>query len=216
MARRAVGASAGVRLTDCLSAGVLAKTFPLETVHAVLAETGRASQRERDLPAHVMAYYVIARALYSPAPYGEVLRTLLEGARWLAGPDATAHVPGRSGISQARTRLGEAPLRELFARVVHPVATPATLGAFYRRWRTVGLDGTTLDVADTYGRECAGLRAPDGLARDERLPAGAPRGARRDRHARPLRRRARALRHERGHARCGSASGAHAGDALPG
>jgi hypothetical protein len=107
MASGAAAAAPRVHLTDCLSAGVLAKTFPLETVRAVLAETGRASQRERDLPAHVMAYYVIALALYSPAPYGEVLRALLEGARWLAGPDATAHVPGRSGISQARTRLGE-------------------------------------------------------------------------------------------------------------
>lgn len=149
MASRAAAAGASVRLTDCLSAGVLAKTFPLDTVRAVLAETGRASQRERDLPAHVMAYYVIALALYSPAPYGEVLRSLLEGARWLAGPDTAVHVPGRSGISQARTRLGEAPLRELFARVALPVGTPATPGAFYRAWRTVGLDGTTLDVADT-------------------------------------------------------------------
>jgi hypothetical protein len=149
MASRAAGGPVRVRLTDCLSAGVLAKTFPLDTVHAVLAETGRASQRERDLPAHVMAYYVIALALYSPAPYGEVLRSLLEGARWLAGPEAAAHVPGRSGISQARTRLGAAPLARLFAHVVHPVATPATPGAFYRQWRTVGLDGTTLDVADT-------------------------------------------------------------------
>jgi len=138
-----------VRLTDCLSAGVLAKTFPLDAVHAVLAETGRASQRERELPAHVMTYDVLALALYSPAPYGEVLRTLLEGARWLAGPDTVAHVPGRSGLSQARTRLGAAPRRQLFARLVHPVATPATPGAFSRVWRLVSLDGTTLDVADT-------------------------------------------------------------------
>lgn len=155
MANGAAGLAAGVRLTDCLSAGVLAKTFPLETVHTVLAETGRASQRQRDLPAHVMAYYVIALALYSPAPYGEVLRSLLEGARWLAGPDAAVHVPGRSGISQARTRLGEAPLRQLFARVVHPVATATTPGAFYRQWRTVGVDGTTLDVADTRANDRA-------------------------------------------------------------
>ncbi len=160
MANRAAAAGASVRLTDCLNAGVLAKTFPLEMVHAVLAETGRASRRERDLPAHVMAYYVIALALYSPAPYGEVLRSLLEGARWLAGPNAAVHVPGRSGISQARTRLGEAPLRQLFARVVRPVATPATPGAFYRRWRTVGLDGTTLDVADTSANDRAFGRPP--------------------------------------------------------
>lgn len=67
MVIRAVTEPPTVRLTDCLSAGVLAKTFPLDTVHAVLADTERASQRERDLPAHVMMYYVIALALYSPA-----------------------------------------------------------------------------------------------------------------------------------------------------
>ncbi len=172
MASRAATPGASVRLTDCLSAGVLAKTFPLATVHAVLAETGRASRRERDLPAHVMAYYVIALALYSPAPYGEVLRALVEGARWLAGPDAAGHVPGRSGISQARTRLGEAPLRELFTRVVHPVATPATPGAFYRQWRTVGLDGTTLDVADTRANDQAFGRphASQGVHRQSAYP----------------------------------------------
>lgn len=153
MTSRAAAGPPTVRLTDCLNAGVLARTFPLETVHAVLAETDRASQRERDLPAHVMAYYVIALALYAPASYEEVLRSLLEGARWLAGPEATAHVPGRSGISQVRTRLGEAPLKQLFTRVVHPVASPTTPGAFYRHgdsaWRLVSVDGTTLDVADT-------------------------------------------------------------------
>jgi hypothetical protein len=58
-------------------------------------------------------------------------------------------VAGRSGISQARTRLGDEPLRLLYQRLVHPVATPATRGAWYRRWRLVSLDGSCLDVADT-------------------------------------------------------------------
>ena len=149
MASRAAAAPARPRLAECVTGGVLARAFPLDTVHAILADTGRASQRERELPAHVMVYYVIALALYMPASYGEVLRTLLDGARWLAGPDADPHVACRSAISQARTRLGEAPLAALFARVVHPVATAATPGAHYRRWRTVGVDGTTFDVADT-------------------------------------------------------------------
>ncbi len=149
MASRTVERAGSVRLADCLSAGVLVKAIPLETVRAVLAETGGASRRERDLPAHVMTYYVIALALYNPAPYGEVLRCLVEGARGLAGPDATARVPGRSAISQARARLGVAPLERLFTRGARPVATPATPGAFYRRWRLVSLDGTALDVADT-------------------------------------------------------------------
>ena len=37
----------------------------------------------------------------------------------------------------------------LFARVCRPVAVPDTAGAWYRRWRLVAVDGTTLDLADT-------------------------------------------------------------------
>lgn len=163
MAKTVAGLPAGTRLTDYISLGVVAKTFPLDTVRAVLAETGTASQRERDLPAHVMVYYVIALALYMQTSYREVLRCLLEGVRWLAGPDTRLEPAGRSGISQARTRLGEAPLRRLYETVVAPVATEATRGAFYRHgnhaWQLVSLDGTTLDVPDTRANERAFGRA---------------------------------------------------------
>jgi len=68
--------------------------------------------------------------------------------RWLWGADAVK-VAGKSGISQARSRLGEMPLRRLYEQVVQPAATRATKGAWYRGWRLVSLDGSTLDVADT-------------------------------------------------------------------
>jgi hypothetical protein len=58
MGRVAGGLSAGVRMSDQVSFGVIAKAFPLEQVHQVLRQTGRASVRERDLPAQVMVYYV--------------------------------------------------------------------------------------------------------------------------------------------------------------
>ena len=114
----------------------------------MLAETGKASDRERDLPAPVMVYYAIALALYMGSSTREVLRCLLEGLRWLWGADAV-RVAGKSGISQARSRLGEAPLRRLSEALVQPIATPATKGAWYRGWRLVSLDGSCLDVADT-------------------------------------------------------------------
>ena len=148
MARAPAGLPTGIRLSDHISLGVLARTFPIEEVRRVLAETGRASERERALPAHVMVYYAIALALYMTASTREVLRCLLEGLRWLWGAE-TVRVAGKSGISQARTRLGAAPLRELYERVVRPIATPATKGAWYRAWRLVSLDGSCLDVADT-------------------------------------------------------------------
>jgi hypothetical protein len=72
----------------------------------------------------------------------------LEGLRWLWGAEAVK-VAGKSGISQARTRLGEAPLGRLYEQVVRPIATRATKGAWYRMWRLVSLDGSCLDVADT-------------------------------------------------------------------
>jgi hypothetical protein len=159
MARAAAGLPAGIRLTDHISLGVIARTFPVEEVRRVLAETGRGSERERDLPAHVMVYYAIALALYAGAGTREVLRCLLEGLRWLWAAEAV-RVAGKSGISQARTRLGEAPLRRLYERVVRPVATPATMGAWHREWRLVSLDGSCLDVADT-AESCAAFGRPE-------------------------------------------------------
>src|SRR4051812_31903512 len=157
MARAAAGLPAGIRLSDHISLGVIARAVPLERVQQVLAETGKA--RERDLPAHVMVDYVIALALYMSASTREVLRGLLEGLRWLWGAEAV-RVAGKSGISQARTRLGAEPLRRLHDQLVRPVATRATRGAWYRAWRLASLDGSCLDVADTAG-ECAPLGRPE-------------------------------------------------------
>jgi hypothetical protein len=159
MARAVAGLPAGIRLSDHISLGVIAKTFPLDQVRQVLAETGRASERERDLPAHVMVYYAVALALHMDSGTREVLRCLLEGLRRLWGAEAV-RVAGRSGISQARTRLGEAPLQRLYERLVRPVATRATKGARYRRWRPVSLDGSCLDVADT-AENCAAFGRPE-------------------------------------------------------
>jgi len=78
-------------------------------------------------------------------------------------------VAGKSGISQARTRPGEAPLRRLYERVVRPVATPATRGAWYREWRLVSLDGSCLDVADT-GENCAAFGRPEASRGESAFP----------------------------------------------
>ena len=164
MAGVPAGLPAGIRLSDHISLGVIARAFPLDRVRQVLAETGKASERERDLPAQVMVYYAIALALYMGSSTREVLRCLLEGLRWLWGAEAVK-VAGKSGISQARTRLGEAPLRRLYEQVVRPIATRATKGAWYRRWRLVSLDGSCLDVADTEENRAA--FGPPGASRGE-------------------------------------------------
>lgn len=149
MARTIASLPAGSRITDYISLGVVAKFFPREKVDAVLAQTGRTSIRERDLPAHVMVYYVIALGLYMQCSYGEVLRCLLEGVQWLLDPSVPFKVAGKSGISQARTRLGVEPMKALYDMVVAPIAQARTKGAWFGQWRLMSLDGSTLDVADT-------------------------------------------------------------------
>ena len=111
MARTVAALPAGSRITDYISLGVIAKYFPAEKVHSVLKESERASVRQRDLPAHVVVYYVIALALYMRSSYREVLRCLLEGVQWLMDPSARVRVVGKSGISQARRRRGAAPVQ---------------------------------------------------------------------------------------------------------
>jgi len=155
MARTVAEFPKGTRITDSMSLGVLTKTFPLPQVKAVLAAQGKTSQRQRDLPAHVMVYYVIALALFMQVSYREVLRCLLEGLAWLLGPGQAVQVTGKSGISQARSRLGWQVMRQLHEEVVKPLAAETTPGAGYRRWRLVSLDGSTLDVADEKENERA-------------------------------------------------------------
>jgi len=148
MARTVAELPRGSRITDYISLGVLTNTFPLPQVKAVLAAQGKTSRRQRELPAHVVVYYVIALALFLQVSYREVLRCLLEGLAWLLGPSQAVKVAGKSGISQARTRLGWEAMRQLHDEVVKPIAVEATRGAWYRRKRLVSLDGSTLDVAD--------------------------------------------------------------------
>jgi hypothetical protein len=62
MARTARTLPAGSRITDYISLGVIAEFFPLEKVREVLHRTYRASRRKRDLPAHVVDYFVTAVA----------------------------------------------------------------------------------------------------------------------------------------------------------
>jgi hypothetical protein len=155
MARTAATLGEAARITDYISLGVITKAFPEQAIQTALAETGKGSIRERELPAHVVMYYVIAQALFMQVSQREVLRCLLEGVRWLFGPQLALKVTGKSGISQARSRLGWEPVKQLHDEVVAPIALKQTRGAWYRNWKLVSLDGSTLDVADTQANRAA-------------------------------------------------------------
>ena len=70
-------------------------------------------------------------------------------------------MPGASALAEARERLGEEPLKLLFATAARPLATRKTRGAWYRSWRVMVLDGTCLDVPDSPANQVLG-RAKSG------------------------------------------------------
>ncbi len=148
MARTRKGLPAKVDVAHLISAGVLASVCPRALIEEVLADTGKASQRERLLPAPAVVYYVMALALWREAPLEEVLRVVCEGLQWLGGGQAGAVQASKSAISQARTRLGPEVMRRLAERVLRPLAAPGAPGAWYRGFRVMALDGSCMDVAD--------------------------------------------------------------------
>ena len=92
---------------------------------------------------------MIALGLLMAVSTGEVLRCLLEGLSWLGGLRSKPRIAGKSGISQARTRLGAAPLKAPWEESVSPIAKKGLLGCFYKNKRLPCVDGGILDVPDT-------------------------------------------------------------------
>jgi hypothetical protein len=137
------------RLSDLVSVGLLTRVFPPEVVDEVIAGCGRTEQRHRSLPARTMAYFAVGMALHSDGSYEDVMALMTDGLAWVDGEVEPVKLPSKSGIFQARERLGAEPLKALFDRIARPLATDATPGAWLAGRRLVAIDGTTLDVADT-------------------------------------------------------------------
>jgi Insertion element 4 transposase N-terminal/Transposase DDE domain len=137
------------RLTDHLAIGVLTGLIHRDFVDDVIRECGKREKRSRLLPAHVVMYYVLALNLYFGEAYEEVMRQLVNGLRFLGNWRDNWTVPSTSAISQARTRLGEAPMRLLFERIAVPMARAGTRGAWLRGLRVMAIDGLVLDVPAT-------------------------------------------------------------------
>ena len=135
-------------VADLISVGLLAAFCPPSRIDALLEETGRLEQRTRLLPSRLVVYYVLAMALYAAEGYRELYRLLVEGLRAM-DPSVPIVVPQKSAVAKARERVGSEPLRRLFEETAIPMASPQTKGAWYRRWRLMSMDGSTIEVPDT-------------------------------------------------------------------
>ena len=134
----------GIGIGERISIANICRSFDAGAIKEALAATGKNSLRKRDLPAEVVIYYVIAMALFMHVNLREVLFCLIDGLRLIRGADVK--VTGKSGISQARSRIGSEPLRYLYENHVKPLAKAQTKGAWYHGRRLISLDGSSLDL----------------------------------------------------------------------
>jgi hypothetical protein len=136
---------------------LLEQVIGREHVRQVLEDTGCFDSRRCRLTREVIFWVVLAMGILTDLP----IRQVFKYARRLRPGEATPH---RSSLCLARQRLGLAPVRLLFERLVRLLATPQTPGAFSKGW-LMALDGTVYSVPDSPANAAAFGR-----------PSGGPRG----------------------------------------
>ena len=147
MARHAKKLSQGNDATQHLSLGALALCFPLAKIQDIIDRCDKGSRRVRDLPAAVVAVYVIALNLFPGVAYESVLRWMLAGLQWLRQKDFRVSTKG--ALSQARQALGALPMRCIHEEMALPLADPKLPGSFWKGFHLVAFDGSTLALQDT-------------------------------------------------------------------
>lgn len=148
MARTKALLGAGARLSDYLSASLLARVYPADQIHRILDEHGCNSQRVRSFPAVAGVYYCMALSLYPEAAYEEVFAVISQGLAWARSAPQPATV-GKSSISALRSRIGHPPLRTLMSQACVPLAdAKAHPAAFYAGLRLMAIDGSNFEVPD--------------------------------------------------------------------
>lgn len=119
-------------------------------IRETLLETNSGEERSRKLPSGLVMCLVIAMSLWSSDAMGDVLKNLVNGlSRGGTRLGQYWKVPTSSSISEARQRLGCWAMSRLFHKIVRPLATAQTPGAFLGGLRVMAVDGTVLLVPDS-------------------------------------------------------------------
>jgi hypothetical protein len=101
MARTKATLGEGVRLTDHLSASLLARVYPMDTVSALLDKHACNSRRVRSFPASTAVYFSMALSLYPEAAYEDVFAAMAQGLAWMQGL-VTSPTINKASITEAR------------------------------------------------------------------------------------------------------------------
>lgn len=122
--------------------GALTEHLPADVVDEALTATGTRERRIRRLPSRVVVYFVLALALFPQLGYRNVFTKLCLNTTAMATITDSA-------LTQARRRIGVAPLRWLFDVLRGPAPTVTRQGSFFGKYRICAIDGMVLTLPDT-------------------------------------------------------------------
>lgn len=122
----------------------LGEHLPYEWVEAALAASGKASIRQRRLPAQQVVWLVIALALYRHKSVKDIVDSLD-----LAMPELADRCITSSATTQARQRIGAEPLRWLFESSALQWISQDQNHFLFHGLNLLAMDGTTLRLADS-------------------------------------------------------------------
>ena len=121
------------------------QNIPVEWVASALDLSTQASIRRRRLPTDQVLWLVLGMALFRDEPVHEVARRLNICAQGLA----TDHLLARSGVTEARKRLGADPVEWLFRKTGTQWGSERYSGDAWHDLQVFAVDGALLRTQDT-------------------------------------------------------------------
>ena len=121
------------------------QNIPVEWIESALHLSDKATIRRRRLPADQVLWLVLGMALFRNEPVGEVARRLNICAQGLA----TNSLLAKSGISEARQRLGAGPIEWLFRKTGEQWGTERYTGDDWHGLQVLAVDGALFRTPDT-------------------------------------------------------------------
>lgn len=162
--------------------GLFSELVSGPALDAALERAGHVDRRTRALPGHTTLALVLALALHGGEGYDGVLAKTMPHLH--PGTLPPGAVPSGAALSQARARLGEAPVRELFTALAAGSAPRSGPGRLFHGMVMTGFDGTCIELprdpglTAEFGAQVATPRAQARLVTlvslgDRRILAGA-------------------------------------------
>ncbi|PYD07671.1 IS4 family transposase, partial [Pseudomonas savastanoi pv. glycinea] len=133
------------------------QNIPIEWVASALNLSAQATIRRRRLPSDQVLWLVLGMALFRDEPVHEVARRLNICAQGLASDQLLA----RSGVTEARKRLGADPVESLFRQTG-------------RHWGNERYEADDWNGLQVFAVDGALLRTPDSPDRREHFGSGPP------------------------------------------